>query len=59
MYLLLSRIPNGLDPLRERFELHVKKAGLESVEKTAGAEESTVRRLPSSFSSPSKTLTKK
>ncbi|KAL8277545.1 hypothetical protein RQP46_009977 [Phenoliferia psychrophenolica] len=41
MYLLLSRIPNGLDPLRERFELHVKKAGLESVEKTAGAEEST------------------
>lgn len=37
MYLLLSRIPNGLDPLRERFEIHVKKAGLESVEKTAGA----------------------
>ncbi|KAK4705022.1 cullin 1, partial [Phenoliferia sp. Uapishka_3] len=36
MYLLLSRIPNGLDPLRERFEQHVKKAGLESVEKTAG-----------------------
>lgn len=37
MYLLLSRIQNGLDPLRERFEAHVKKAGLESVEKTAGA----------------------
>lgn len=36
MYLLLSRIPNGLDPLRDRFEAHVKKAGLESVEKSAG-----------------------
>lgn len=37
MYLLLNRIPNGLDPLRERFELHVKKAGLDSVEKAVGA----------------------
>lgn len=37
MYLLLSRIPSGLDPLRERFELHVKKAGLDSVEKSVGA----------------------
>ncbi|SCZ98135.1 BZ3500_MvSof-1268-A1-R1_Chr3-3g06598 [Microbotryum saponariae] len=36
MYLLLSRIPNGLDPLRERFEQHVKKAGLASVEKVVG-----------------------
>ena len=36
MYLLLSRIPSGLDPLRERFEQHVKKAGLDSVEKIAG-----------------------
>ena len=36
MYLLLSRIPSGLDPLRERFEVHVKKAGTSSVEKTAG-----------------------
>ncbi|GAA5919879.1 hypothetical protein JCM1841_002089 [Sporobolomyces salmonicolor] len=37
MYLLLSRIPSGLDPLRERFELHVKKAGLDSVERAAGS----------------------
>ncbi|GAA6029019.1 hypothetical protein NBRC10512_001646 [Rhodotorula toruloides] len=37
MYLLLSRIPNGLDPLRERFEQHVKKAGLDSVERAVGA----------------------
>lgn len=36
MYLLLSRIPSGLDPLRERFEQHVKKAGLESVERSTG-----------------------
>ncbi|KAM0751648.1 Cullin-domain-containing protein [Meredithblackwellia eburnea MCA 4105] len=36
MYLLLSRINNGLDPLRERFEQHVKKAGLDSVEKAVG-----------------------
>ncbi|GAA5845367.1 hypothetical protein JCM9279_004858 [Rhodotorula babjevae] len=37
MYLLLSRIPSGLDPLRERFEMHVKKAGLDSVERAVGA----------------------
>ncbi|GAA5868774.1 hypothetical protein JCM8547_005374 [Rhodosporidiobolus lusitaniae] len=37
MYLLLSRIPSGLDPLRERFEAHVKKAGLDSVERAVGA----------------------
>lgn len=37
MYLLLSRIPSGLDPLRERFETHVKKAGLDSVERAVGA----------------------
>lgn len=37
MYLLLSRIPSGLDPLRERFEKHVKKAGLESVERAVGS----------------------
>ena len=36
MYLLLSRIPNGLDPLRDRFEAHVKAAGLESVQKSVG-----------------------
>ncbi|GAA6043698.1 hypothetical protein JCM8097_007485 [Rhodosporidiobolus ruineniae] len=36
MYLLLSRIPSGLDPLRTRFEAHVKKAGLGSVERTVG-----------------------
>lgn len=35
MYGLLSRIPNGLDPLRARFEAHVRKAGLAAVAKVA------------------------
>jgi cullin 1 len=35
MYNLLSRIPDGLDPLRARFEAHVRKAGLAAVEKVA------------------------
>lgn len=35
MYDLLSRIPNGLDPLRARFEAHVRKAGLAAVTKVA------------------------
>lgn len=33
MYALLSRIPEGLEPLRKRFEEHVKKAGLAAVSK--------------------------
>lgn len=35
MYKLLARIPEGLDPLRNRFEAHVRKAGLAAVEKIA------------------------
>jgi cullin 1 len=35
MYKLLARIPEGLDPLRSRFETHVRKAGLAAVEKVA------------------------
>ncbi|KAF2747876.1 Cullin-domain-containing protein [Sporormia fimetaria CBS 119925] len=35
MYKLLARIPEGLDPLRTRFETHVRKAGLAAVEKVA------------------------
>jgi cullin 1 len=35
MYKLLSRIPEGLEPLRQRFENHVRKAGLSAVEKVA------------------------
>ena len=36
MYSLLSRIPEGLEPLRKRFEEHVKKAGLAAVSKLVG-----------------------
>jgi len=35
MYKLLSRIPEGLDPLRSKFEMHVRQAGLQAVEKVA------------------------
>jgi cullin 1 len=35
MYKLLARIPEGLDPLRGRFETHVRKAGLAAVDKIA------------------------
>ncbi|KAE8444503.1 hypothetical protein EG329_000487 [Mollisiaceae sp. DMI_Dod_QoI] len=35
MYNLLSRIPDGLDPLRSKFEAHVRKAGLAAVAKVA------------------------
>ena len=33
MYALLSRIPEGLEPLRKKFEEHVKRAGLDAVSK--------------------------
>ncbi|KAK2751533.1 hypothetical protein FQN55_000254 [Onygenales sp. PD_40] len=36
MYRLLSRIKDGLDPLRNKFETHVRKAGLAAVAKVAG-----------------------
>lgn len=38
MYSLLARIPEGLDPLRERFEAHVKKVGLGAIERIAQQE---------------------
>ncbi|KAI9751877.1 MAG: late secretory pathway protein avl9 [Chaenotheca gracillima] len=40
MYKLLSRIPDGLDPLRTKFEAHVRKAGLNAVSKVASEGES-------------------
>ena len=33
MYGLLMRIPNGLEPLRKKFEEHVKRSGLAAVQK--------------------------
>ncbi|RSM11930.1 hypothetical protein CEP52_002712 [Fusarium oligoseptatum] len=38
MYGLLSRIPDGLDPLRSKFETHVRKAGLAAVQKMQSSE---------------------
>jgi cullin 1 len=38
MYKLLSRIPDGLEPLRTRFETHVRKAGLAAVQKVQSSE---------------------
>jgi cullin 1 len=35
MYNLLSRLTDGLDPLRQKFETHVRKAGLGAVNKVA------------------------
>jgi cullin 1 len=37
MYALLARIPEGLEPLRKKFEEHVKKAGLAAVAKLVGS----------------------
>ena len=37
MYHLLFRISNGLEPLRKKFEDHVKRAGLEAVQKVLPA----------------------
>ncbi|KAL7280169.1 hypothetical protein ACG7TL_006588 [Trametes sanguinea] len=36
MYALLARIPEGLEPLRKKFEEHVKRTGLAAVEKLVG-----------------------
>jgi len=37
MYALLARIPEGLEPLRKKFEDHVRKAGLAAVQKLVGS----------------------
>jgi cullin 1 len=36
MYALLARIPEGLEPLRKKFEEHVKRAGLAAASKLVG-----------------------
>ncbi|CAK5269764.1 unnamed protein product [Mycena citricolor] len=36
MYALLARIPEGLEPLRKKFEEHVKRAGMAAVAKLVG-----------------------
>lgn len=44
MYNLLHRIPDGLDPLRTRFEDHVKKVGNGNVDKIVTGEKDVVSR---------------
>ncbi|PFH50426.1 hypothetical protein AMATHDRAFT_61141 [Amanita thiersii Skay4041] len=41
MYALLSRIPEGLEPLRKRFESHVKQAGLSAISKLVAEDGNT------------------
>jgi len=36
MYALLARIPEGLEPLRKKFEEHVKRAGQQAISKLVG-----------------------
>lgn len=42
MYNLLHRIPDGLDPLRVRFEEHVKRVGLNAVERIVTGDKDVV-----------------
>lgn len=42
MFRLLNRIVDGLDPLRNRFESHVRKCGLASIEKVAAGAEKDI-----------------
>ncbi|KAF5322714.1 hypothetical protein D9619_000259 [Psilocybe cf. subviscida] len=49
MYSLLSRIAEGLEPLRKRFEDHVKQAGLTAVSKLAGEAGANVEVDPKNY----------
>jgi len=45
MYSLLSRIPEGLEPLRKKFEEHVKRTGLAAVSKLVGTDPAAIESL--------------
>ena len=45
MYSLLSRIPEGLEPLRRKFEDHVKRTGLAAVAKLVGSDPTAIETL--------------
>ncbi|KAH9999607.1 Cullin-domain-containing protein [Russula compacta] len=45
MYSLLSRIPEGLEPLRRKFEDHVKRTGLAAVAKLVGTDPTAIETL--------------
>jgi cullin 1 len=45
MYSLLSRIPEGLEPLRRKFEEHVKRTGLAAIATLVGTDAATIDEL--------------
>ncbi|MCJ1404293.1 hypothetical protein MMC11_007518 [Xylographa trunciseda] len=45
MYKLLARISGGLEPLRTKFEAHVRKAGLTAVDRVAAEEDALEPRI--------------
>ncbi|KAH9979904.1 Cullin family-domain-containing protein [Lactifluus volemus] len=45
MYSLLSRIPEGLEPLRKKFEEHVKRTGLAAIATLVGTDSATIDEL--------------
>jgi hypothetical protein len=45
MYSLLSRIPEGLEPLRRKFEEHVKRTGLAAISKLVGTDPTAIETL--------------
>ncbi|KAG6853139.1 hypothetical protein C0991_006619 [Blastosporella zonata] len=49
MYALLARIPEGLEPLRKKFEHHVKTAGLSAVSKLIESGESADSADPKAY----------
>lgn len=49
MYALLARIPEGLEPLRKKFEEHVKRAGQSAIAKLVGEGGANVDSLVCNF----------
>jgi cullin 1 len=45
MYTLLSRIPEGLEPLRKKFEEHVKRTGLAAVSELVGTDSTKIETI--------------
>jgi cullin 1 len=45
MYSLLSRIPEGLEPLQKKFEQHIEKTGLAAISKLVGEAGSSTESL--------------
>ncbi|SPO22606.1 probable SCF complex member Cullin 1 [Ustilago trichophora] len=57
IYTLLSRIPEGLEPLRQKFEAHVKRVGLAAVEKVLGGGDAAAAAATNGAAGPSSAAT--